>query len=172
MPEGLLVWTYNNPSVSRADSSLCTREPVLGEALYADSGRGGSLPSLCKRRWHTECTEGLLVWTYNNPSVSRVDSSLCTREPVLGEALYADSGRGGSLPSLCKGRWRTKCVGRVVIYKNRRLLQNTVRYSAYPAVFCHFHAGKGVSNLFHLLLQRTENIGVKKSDKGNAEPVA
>ena len=61
MPEGLLVWTYNNPSVSRADSSLCTREPVLGEALYADSGRGGSLPSLCKERWHTECTEGLSV---------------------------------------------------------------------------------------------------------------
>ena len=32
--------------------------------------------------------------------------------------------RGDILPSLCKGRWRTKCAGRVVIYRNRRLLQN------------------------------------------------
>ena len=124
VPEGLLVWTYNNPSVSRADSSLCTREPVLGEAVCADSGCGGNCRPCVREGGTRSVPEGLLVWTYNNPSVSRADSSLCTREPVLGEALYVDSGRGGSLPSLCKGRWHAERAGRVVIYRNRRLLQN------------------------------------------------
>ena len=145
----------------------CARRPV-----FTTHGRGESCRPCAREGGARSAPEGLLVWTYNNPSVSRADSSLCTREPVLGEALYADSGRGGSLPSLCKGRWHAERDGRVVIYKNRRLLQNTARYSAYPAVICRFHAGKGVSILFHLLLQRTENIGIKKSGKGDAEPIA
>ena len=86
------------------------RKTVLGKAVCADSGCGGNCRPCVREGGTRSVPEGLLVWTYNNPSVSRADSSLCTREPVLGEALYADSGRGGSLPSLCKGRWRTECT--------------------------------------------------------------
>ena len=64
-------------------------------------------------------TEGLVVWTYNNPSVSRADSSLYTREPENARqptGIYRND-RVSSLPSLCKGRWRAKRAGRVAAYK-------------------------------------------------------
>ena len=116
VPEGLLVRIHYNPSVSKLTAPFTqgSRKCAAINRCYRNDC-GGILPSLCKGRWRTKCA-GRVVGTDSLQSLSQqADSSLYTREPENARqpAFYCHD-CGGILPSLCKGRWRTKCAGRVV----------------------------------------------------------
>ena len=111
VPEGLSATIFNNPSVSKLTAPLAEKRTATG-ALLPQPRRQFAVPVQGKVA-REACRKG--CWCRFRQSLSQqADSSLYTREPVLGEALYADNGGGGISPSLCKGRWHAKRAGRVV----------------------------------------------------------
>ena len=106
--EGLLVRIHYNPSVSKLTAPFTqgSRKTRGNQRFIATTAEAFCLPCVreCGAR---SATEGLLATISNNPSVSRAGKRAATS--VLLPRL-----RRRILPSLCKGRWRTKCAGRVV----------------------------------------------------------